>query len=434
VIASGSATDFNTIDPCIFEDAGGNPWLSFGSYFSGIKIIRIDPNTGKQSGADRNIYPVAEHPQSSNNSVEASAVYYHGGYYYLFVNWDACCAGSKSTYNIRIGRSKSVTGPYLDKDGKDMMQGGGSLFLGSLPDYGGGLPFDDEVGPGHAAILPDTDGDWFSCHYEWARDKNGATTVNVMKLTWNADGWPSVDAPKHTPPLPSGLTYKISNQESDLRLYAAGSEVVQETDDGTRAENWRIDGDAGTGYRITSSDNALSISAPDATKAGDRIILREKSESAAQLWSVEPVGGGFYRFTNKASKLFLDDPGGSHDAGHPIGLWHGNNLPPQSWRLEIQADAQGIVPGATHKLVLAAGNLCLDDPSGSRDPGTAIGLWTDNDQTPQRWRIAPAGDGTYTMQRVGNCSARRPAHIRSSTRRPAERSARIPANRLRARN
>ena len=72
-----------------------------------------------------------------------------------------------------------------------MMQGGGTLFLGSRPDKSDGRQFDDEVGPGHAAILSDTDGDWFSCHYEWARDNGGKTTVNVFKLRWT-HGWPSI--------------------------------------------------------------------------------------------------------------------------------------------------------------------------------------------------------------------------------------------------
>lgn len=396
VVASGSSTDFNTIDPCIFDDANGNPWLSFGSYFGGIKIMPIDPVTGMQSTTDRTIYSVAEHPQSSANSIEASAVYYHQGYYYLFVNWDACCAGSKSTYNIRIGRSKSVTGSYVDKSGKDTMDGGGSLFLGSIPDNGGGLPFDSEVGPGHAAILPDVDGDWFSCHYEWARDKQGATTVNVMKLTWGDDGWPSVDPGTQTASLPSGLTYRISNQESGLHLFASRADLLQETDDGVAAEVWRIDGDPARGYRITSVDSSLGLTAPDNAKPGDRIALRQFDKSLAQLWDALPSGDGCYAFKNKASGLCLDNPGGSHDAGQPIGLWTPNGLGPQAWRLEIQPDKQGIVPGAVYKLVHASSSLCLDDPSGSRTAGTVIGLWTDNAQVPQRWRIS-AVDGAYAL-------------------------------------
>ena len=410
VVASSPSTDFNAIDPSIFVDADGKPWLSFGSYFGGIKVMPIDPSTGLQSTTDRTIYPIAEHPQSSANSIEASAVYFHRGYYYLFVNWDACCAGSKSTYNIRVGRSKSVTGPFVDKAGKDMMLGGGTLFLGSIPDTGAGLPFDDEVGPGHAAILPDTDGDWFSCHYEWAGDKQGATTVNVMKLTWVDDGWPAVDTDNSTPPLPSGLTYKISNQESDLRLFASRGDLLQETDDGTRAEIWRIDGVENSlpfregqwvgpdkGYRVEAIDSGLCLTAPDDAKPGDKVKLQSATGSTTQLWSATPLGDGYYRFQNKASGLCLDNPGGSHEGGQPIGLWRANGQPPQAWRLEIQPNKDGIVPGALYKLVQVSSNLCLDDPDGTRAAGTVLGLWTDNAKTPQRWRISTAVDGSYTI-------------------------------------
>ena len=397
VINSGPNTDFNTIDPCIFVDAGGAPWLSFGSYFSGIKVIKIDPVTGKQAAGDKSIYPVAEHPQANNNSVEASAVYYHDGFYYLFDNWDACCAGARSTYNIRIGRSKSVTGPYMDKAGKDMMTGGGSLFLGSRPDSGSGLPYDDEVGPGHAAIFTDTDGDWFSCHYEAARDKAGATTLNVMKLTWTADGWPQVQSLAQAHAVPSGLSYKITNEDSDLHLYAAGPELLQQTDDGTKAEVWRIDEAAGGYFTITNVDSGLAMESPKGAKRGDKVRLTKPASDDNHLWRIESTDGGYFNFTNKASGFCLDNPGGSKDGGEVIGEWSPNDLAPQHWRLEIQADEQGLVPGAQYKIVNAAGGLCVDDPSGSVTEGEAIGNWTDNGLQPQRWRIEKSKLGGYRI-------------------------------------
>jgi len=188
-VVLSTGTDYNALDPCIFEDRRHHVWLSFGSYFSGIKLMQIDAKTGKPAGSAP-IYTIAEHPQAPGNSVEASAVYFHKGYYYLFVNWDNCLAGDASNYNIRVGRSKSVTGPYVDEDGVDMVKGGGSLFLGSVTNKHDGQPYDDEVGPGHAGILHDKDGDWLSCHYEWAKDRDGKTTVNVLPLTWDVDGWP----------------------------------------------------------------------------------------------------------------------------------------------------------------------------------------------------------------------------------------------------
>ncbi len=191
VVRSPGPDGFNALDPCIFLDTAGNPWLSFGSYFSGIKLMALNAATGKRPSADSPIYTLAEHPQDPINSVEASYVYYHNGWYYLFVNWNGG-GGPRSTYNIRVGRAKVVTGPYLDKDDRDMAHGGGTLFLGSTADDGSGRPFSPEVGPGHAAIFSDGKQDYFTCHYEWAKDRGGKTTVNVFALAWDTDGWPRI--------------------------------------------------------------------------------------------------------------------------------------------------------------------------------------------------------------------------------------------------
>lgn len=192
VVRSPGPDDFNALDPCVFADASGKPWLSFGSYFSGIKLLALDPVTGERVSPNSPIFTLAEHDAPGDNSIEASYVYFRRSWYYLFVNWGGCLAGDRSTYNIRVGRSRSVTGPYLDKDGKDMKGGGGTLFLGSVTDDGSGKPFSSEVGPGHAGIFSDGGQDYFTCHYEWAKDKDGQTTVNLFKLSWDKDGWPSI--------------------------------------------------------------------------------------------------------------------------------------------------------------------------------------------------------------------------------------------------
>ena len=185
VIASAATDDFNTIDPAIFLDAKGSLWLAFGSFWSGIKMIQLDPKTGKRLAPDSPVLSLAHY-----NSIEASYLYQHGGYYYLFVNWGMCCRGANSTYNIRVGRSKKVTGPYLDREGKDMLYGGGTLFLDSTPPY---------IGPGHAGIIVDHGTNWLSCHYEAGANaggpgqRRGGSPLAVMPMHWTREGWPEVD-------------------------------------------------------------------------------------------------------------------------------------------------------------------------------------------------------------------------------------------------
>ena len=177
VVRTQDGDGYNAIDPSVFHDSDGSLWLTFGSYWSGIKLIQLDPQTGKRIAPDSKMFSLAY-----NESIEASYLCRHDDYYYLFVNWGSCCQGPKSTYNIRIGRSKTVTGPYLDKAGVDMLHSGGSLFLATT---NGPL-----IGPGHAGTLNAQGKNWFTSDFEGDLRMDGRATLAIMPLRWNADGWP----------------------------------------------------------------------------------------------------------------------------------------------------------------------------------------------------------------------------------------------------
>lgn len=190
VVRSEQRDNFNAIDPAITESRDGRLWMSFGSFWSGIKMIELDPATGKRIAPDSPLYSLAAHPQERNNAIEAPFIHYRRGYYYLFVNWDYCCRGARSTYHIRVGRCPRITGPYTDRQGKDLLKGGGSLLIDSKHDDGSGAPFDDRVGPGHAGIISDRGRDWLSFHYEYVRAHNGRPMLHLRSLTWDRSGWP----------------------------------------------------------------------------------------------------------------------------------------------------------------------------------------------------------------------------------------------------
>ncbi len=177
VVQSKAADDFNTIDPAAFLDDDGKLWLTFGSFWSGIKLIELDPGTGRRVSPDSPMYSLARSEQ-----IEASYIYRHDGKYYLFVSLGLCCRGVNSTYHTVVGRSDKVTGPYVDQKGQDLLKGGGS----SVVDRVG--PF---IGPGHAGILHDGGKDWFSCHFYDAA-AGGISKLSIRPLTWNAEGWPVV--------------------------------------------------------------------------------------------------------------------------------------------------------------------------------------------------------------------------------------------------
>jgi arabinan endo-1,5-alpha-L-arabinosidase len=176
---NGSKDNWNAIDPNVVIDDVGTPWLEFGSFWGGLKMIKLDMNG---AWADTMMYSVAARP-NAGGALEGGWVYKHCGYYYLFSSWGACCNGAFD-YNIRVGRSTSVTGPYTDKDGVDLMQGGGTLLVQGDTTW---------HAPGHNAVIAYGGKTYNIYHALNAQNKNA--TLRISELVWDADGWPISGGP-----------------------------------------------------------------------------------------------------------------------------------------------------------------------------------------------------------------------------------------------
>lgn len=175
VVTSDGVEDCNAIDPGVFLDPNdGRLWLVYGSYFGYIRLVELDPKTGLRLNP-------AVPPRNIAINCEAAIQIFHDGWYYLLATHGSCCRGADSGYNIRVGRSRKVTGPYLDHTGLDMIRGGGKLFLGSGGQW---------IGPGHFGLLDFADGvQKFSLHYEADLDRGGASVLDIRPLQWK-HGWP----------------------------------------------------------------------------------------------------------------------------------------------------------------------------------------------------------------------------------------------------
>jgi arabinan endo-1,5-alpha-L-arabinosidase len=176
VISSSSAVNFNAIDPNLVVDASGNWWLSLGSFWTGIKLVQLNPSTGLR--LNTTIRAVAQ--RTGSTAIEAPYIFRHGSFYYLWVSFDLCCRGASSTYRIMVGRSTSVTGPYVDRNGTAMTSGGGTQVLaghGSIH------------GPGHEAVFSDTDAEVLVYHYY---ADNGSSFLGINLLGYDSAGWPFV--------------------------------------------------------------------------------------------------------------------------------------------------------------------------------------------------------------------------------------------------
>lgn len=187
--------NWNAIDPNFIIDEDDQPWLVWGSFWDGIQMARLDttmhlakgeiPRTiaRRYSPKELNRMPNPTSQYAGTNAIEAPFIMKHGGYYYLFVSWDYCCMGSKSTYRVVVGRSKTVDGPYVDRDGEDMREGGGTpVIAGDKKEF---------EALGHCAAYHYDDKDIFICHgYSIAH--NGASILVQRPIRWTADGWPEI--------------------------------------------------------------------------------------------------------------------------------------------------------------------------------------------------------------------------------------------------
>lgn len=184
VITSTKAGDYNAIDPNLVVDHKGGQWLAFGSFWTGLKLVGLDPATGKPPPGERKLISLARRP--SPDAIEAPFIIHHGDFYYLFASFDFCCRGVNSTYYTIVGRSPEITGPYVNYDGKPLMQGYAQIVLhGDL----------DKThrfrGPGHIGIVQSGGREIMVWHAYDASNK-GAPTLRVAPIGWTPDGWPVV--------------------------------------------------------------------------------------------------------------------------------------------------------------------------------------------------------------------------------------------------
>lgn len=181
--------NWNAIDSHISFDKHGAVWLSSGSFWSGIKLRRLDARTGKLSTRDTTLYTLAARrgADGGGGAIEAPAILYHQGYYYLFVSFDFCCRGLKSTYKIAVGRAKEITGEYTDQQGRSMRDGGGDIIVGDDTRF---------TGSGGQTIYRDGK-DILLVHHFYDSTDNGKSKLHIDRLTWTRDGWVSLPHATH---------------------------------------------------------------------------------------------------------------------------------------------------------------------------------------------------------------------------------------------
>ncbi len=361
VVWSDGVEDSNAIDPGVLLAPDGRLWLTYGSYFGYIRLVELDPRTGKRREPDRA-------PLNIAINSEASILIHRDGWYYLLVTHGSCCQGANSTYNIRMGRSRKVTGPYLDNMGVDMIEGGGKLFAASRGRH---------VGPGHFGLLDLGQGvEKFSLHYEADLDRGGVSVLDLRPLLWR-DGWPVAGDN-----LVAG-TYTLESLRTGtvLELAVQGSPVggFRQRRGGPPGSGIVGNGPAPGGAPPGAAPGGPPGGPPPEPQVGAPVADQEPAQVASswpaitdlrlapamlqaqQKWVIAPVAGvggypgaPWFRITVAGTERSLTAIAGGELQATPF-----TGAPEQLWRIDQMADGAfrlnpKSVPGTTDTLYLSA--------------------------------------------------------------------------------
>jgi arabinan endo-1,5-alpha-L-arabinosidase len=288
VVYSNSSSDANCIDPSVFQDDTGNYYMTYGSYFGGIRIVPLDSITGKPAGPER--YPVA------SGNCEASYVIPREGYYYLFINRGSCCRGVNSTYHIQVGRSPDPQGPFLDKSGVDLNSGGGSTILSTNGSF---------IGPGHVGYFVENGEEWVTYHY-YDGDRNGAATLAIGTMMWEEDGWP-----------------QITNDFLDEGAYL-----------------------------LVNHNSQMVIRTGDPVSAGNPVVQGSYGQLSVEQWYLTPVGNGFYSISNSESELVIGTEECQSSSSVGLNLGIDQFMPCQHWRFERTNQLEYVISLRTGNYVM----------------------------------------------------------------------------------
>ena len=312
VAASDGMEDNDAIDPSLLLDpTTGRLWVSYGTYFGTIRLIELDPKTGERVKGNKE--------QDIAIDCEATDLLYRDGWYYLLGTHGTCCDGVNSTYNIVVGRAKSVTGPYLDNVGRDMYHGGGKMVIAAG---------DRVCGPGHFGRTVIDEGiEIMSCHYEADFDRSGRSVLGIRPLLWK-NGWPVAgDRFK-------GGSFEIESVRRGYSLELAVDFVRMKQD---RQAFWRIDPNEPT----KPIENQKLADVIDTWPKGDiGVRCGDYMFRPHQRWTITPVaeaggylGGPYYKIVIEGTERAL-----CAIAGNELTTTSFRGDDSQLWRIEQAID------------------------------------------------------------------------------------------------
>lgn len=330
----------NAIDPAVLVD-GSNMYMVYGNWQSGIDLIQLNPSTGLRLNSSR--WDLVA------GNVEAPYIMKNGSYYYVFFQRGLCCNGVNSGYYTQVGRSTSITGPYLDQNGISLMNDGGTTFL---PNKNGRY-----IGPGHVGYGEST----LSYHFYDGND-GGAPKLMTTTLSWS-NGWPVPGSASQI--IPNG-TYKLVNRTGgkyldNLGATTDGANVAQWTGGSSNNQRWVITYSGGY-YKLKCVTGGKYLDNIAHTADGSTVGQWTGGSSTNQQWTIS-AAGPYYKIINRANGKCVDNGGVTTD-GAVMQFWPSNVSFNQQWTLEY-------ISSSTARMT-NADDIALDEPFADEDGGLSI--------------------------------------------------------------
>ena len=364
VCSSDGLEDQDAIDPCLFLDPNtGRLWVTYGTYFGSIRLIELDPTTGRRVAGNKE--------RDIAIDCEATDLIYRDGWYYLLGTHGTCCDGPNSTYNIVVGRSRNVEGPYLDNMGRDMLHGGGRMVVAAG---------DRKYGPGHfGRTIVDKGVEVMSCHFEADLDRSGRSVLGILPLLWH-NGWPVAGKPFR------GDDYEIASERRGYSLELAVDFVRMERD---IEPFFRIDPNSPVKRLDCQKLDEVEPSWP---KGNIRVRCSDYMFRPHQLWTIVsvPEKGGYL-----SAPYFKIMIRGTHRALAATADKELTTVPEydgadnQLWRIEQLTDGTyRIMPKAIPGMKGDNTRYCLYSAGDSTPTLAPYDFDSDN----SKWQLEPVGD------------------------------------------
>ena len=390
---------YNAIDANYVTDAQGGAWLTFGSFFGGLKIVALDPATGKLA-AGAQILPLVDR-KIQHNPVEGPSIIRNGDYYYLFAAFDYCCRGVESDYRVVVGRSKTITGPYLDKDGVSLLQGGGTEVLRGYNEF---------QGTGHPDVYSWGGVDYFVNHY-YDTTSGGTPRLNVRTLSWSG-GWPTVSDPfnpsrsaghgsAYVQPIPRDSANVVSNASCG---YATANVTLAAASPTDMCQQWQIDArdakqvtdGSETGSRFQNRKSNMSADFPGCAQAQTRGNVAQFDwlgnffYNVCQRWTFSPAGDGYTTISSIAGRNLVwaaegTSPGANLGVATPTGA--------ANQQFRFQPVGEVLLASATHQTQTLGVAGCKP----TKGNGNQVRMETRVADSCQTWTVTSTAGAGYTV-------------------------------------